>query len=144
MDIATGGTPREITLADRGQFLLEYIELLMHERVHEPGPRSLASLNTPSRHSITPPHSSITPCHHAITPSPHHSITPSPHHSVPTSVYHSRWVVNKLRALASWYTKGLDNGSHLRTAINSAESLDQLREHIWTFFAVETSTVCQS
>ena len=25
--------------------------------------------------------------------------------------------------LASWYTKGLDNGSHLRTAINSADSL---------------------
>ena len=37
---------------------------------------------------------------------------------------HDRWVVNKLRALGSWYTKGLDNGSHLRTAINSAPSLD--------------------
>ena len=27
---------------------------------------------------------------------------------------HDRWVINKLRALNSWYTKGLDNGSHLR------------------------------
>jgi tRNA-dihydrouridine synthase B len=47
---------------------------------------------------------------------------------------HERWVVNKLRALGSWYTKGLENGSHLRTAINSAESLQQLRDSIETFF----------
>ena len=33
---------------------------------------------------------------------------------------HDRWVINKLRALNSWYTKGLDNGSHLRVAINAA------------------------
>src|SRR5262249_6682115 len=30
---------------------------------------------------------------------------------------HDKWVINKIRALGSWYTKGLDNGSHLRTAI---------------------------
>ena len=41
-----------------------------------------------------------------------------------------RWVVNKLRALGSWYTKGLDGGSQLRVAINSAESVDHLREII--------------
>src|SRR6202040_1896111 len=35
-DLAVGRAPREVTLADRAQFLLEYIELLMHERVHEP------------------------------------------------------------------------------------------------------------
>jgi len=48
-----------------------------------------------------------------------------------------RWVVNKIRALGSWYTKGLDNGSHLRTAINSAESVGALRELITTFFLDE-------
>ena len=47
---------------------------------------------------------------------------------------HERWVVNKLRALGSWYTKGLENGSHLRTGINSAESLQQVRDVIATFF----------
>ena len=36
---------------------------------------------------------------------------------------HDRWVINKLRALNSWYTKGLDNGSHLRVAINAADSI---------------------
>ena len=47
---------------------------------------------------------------------------------------HDRWVINKIRALGSWYTKGLDNGSHLRTAINRTESLDELRHLIETFF----------
>ena len=47
---------------------------------------------------------------------------------------HHRWVINKLRALGSWYTKGLDNGSHLRTAINTAESLDELRDLVASFF----------
>ena len=43
-------------------------------------------------------------------------------------------MINKLRALCSWYTKGLDNGSHLRIQINAAESLDQLRAIIERFF----------
>ena len=34
-DLAAGRAPREVTLADRGQFLLEYIELLQNERVRE-------------------------------------------------------------------------------------------------------------
>ncbi len=40
----------------------------------------------------------------------------------------ARWVVNKLRALSAWYTKGIDGGAHLRYAINHAESVDELRE----------------
>lgn len=47
---------------------------------------------------------------------------------------HDRWVINKLRALNSWFTKGLDGGSHLRVAINSADSIAQLREVIHAFF----------
>jgi tRNA-dihydrouridine synthase B len=86
MDMAAGREPREVTLEDRGRFLLEYIELLMHERVRDGLP-------------------------------------------------HGRWVINKLRALGSWYTKGLENGSHLRTAINSAETLDDLRSIIVRFFS---------
>ena len=43
---------------------------------------------------------------------------------------HDRWVINKLRALNSWYTKGLDNGSHLRVSVNAAESIPELREII--------------
>jgi tRNA-dihydrouridine synthase len=52
----------------------------------------------------------------------------------PQRLSHDRWVINKLRALGSWYTKGLEGGSHLRSAINSAESLSELRDVIATFF----------
>jgi tRNA-dihydrouridine synthase B len=86
-DLAAGREPRAVTLEDRGRFLLDYIELLLLERVDES--RALS---------------------------------------------HDRWVINKLRALGSWYTKGLDNGSHLRTAINTTNSLPALRETIATFF----------
>src|SRR5438270_9116208 len=34
-DLAAGRPVREVTLADRGQFLLAYIELLLHERVRD-------------------------------------------------------------------------------------------------------------
>ena len=47
-------------------------------------------------------------------------------------------MINKLRALNSWYTKGLDNGSHLRVAINAAESIPQLRDIIEEFFLRES------
>jgi len=100
-DIAAGRAPREVGLEDRGRFLLEYIELLAHERVHEDaGFRHVApggGTNSGARG-------------------------------------HDRWVINKLRALGSWYTKGLVNGSHLRTAVNTAESLDALRHIIRLFF----------
>ena len=86
-DLASGKPARHVTYQERGQFLLEYIDLLMEERVDE---QRVAS--------------------------------------------HDRWVINKVRALGSWYTKGLENGSHLRTAINTAESLPQLRDHISQFF----------
>src|SRR3954452_1171759 len=89
MDLAAGRAPREVTIEDRGIFLLEYIDLLMKERVDEA--RELT---------------------------------------------HDRWVVNKLRALGSYYTKGLENGSHLRTGINSAPSLEAVRRIITAFFGV--------
>jgi tRNA-dihydrouridine synthase B len=103
-DIRAGVAPRVVTLEERGRFLLEYIELLTQERVHEePGFRHLAP-NAEQRTS--------------------HGIARG----------HDRWVINKLRALGSWYTKGLENGSHLRTAFNTAESLSELRETISRFF----------
>ena len=43
-------------------------------------------------------------------------------------------MINKVRALGTWYTKGFENGSHLRVAINRCESLAGLRETICAFF----------
>src|SRR3954453_7200584 len=104
-DVAAGRVPHEVSAADRGQFLLDYIELLMHERVGEAhGFRHVAPAQ------------------------------PAPEGDVLPARGHDRWVINKLRALNSWYTKGLDNGSHLRIAINAAESLPHLRAIIEEFF----------
>lgn len=114
-DLAAGRPPREVSLEQRGRFLLEYIELLLNERVREPAG---------FRHSFD--------VRTAIGPSEHDTRG------------HGRFVINKLRALGSWFTKGLDNGSHLRTAINSAESLDELRDIIGTFFLCGSADIHRS
>jgi tRNA-dihydrouridine synthase B len=88
-DLIDGKAARRVTAEDRGRFLLEYIELLMLERVRE------------------------------------------------DSRSHDRWIVNKLRALGSWYTKGMDNGSDFRLALNAAESVEGLRALIDRFFFPE-------
>jgi tRNA-dihydrouridine synthase B len=106
-DLEAGRPPREVTLADRGRFLLDYIELLGHERVWDNQSRFT------NRSESLIPH--------------------------PPSRSHDRWVVNKLRALASWYTKGLEGGSRLRTAINQAESLSALTETIEDFFCANST-----
>jgi len=48
---------------------------------------------------------------------------------------HDRWVVNKLRALCGYYTRGFEGGAHLRVAVNQAPSVAALRELIETFFS---------
>lgn len=111
-DIAAGRPPREVTLEGRGRFLLAYIDLLLSERVGEaegfrhvaPG---AASLNTWS---------------------------PKPGASGRAGRGRERWVINKVRALSSWYSKGFECGSHFRVAVNGAESIEELREIIDRFF----------
>jgi tRNA-dihydrouridine synthase B len=111
-DLAAGRVPRSITLQERGRFLLDYLELLLTERVAEPaGFRHLPPQTALSVASETAP-----------------------------ARGRERWVINKLRALNSWYTKGLDNGSHLRVAVNSAESVAQLRAIIEDFFLMGICT----
>lgn len=45
-----------------------------------------------------------------------------------------RWIVNKLRALCGWYTKGFEGGSNLRVAVNHAPAVAELRGLVATFF----------
>jgi tRNA-dihydrouridine synthase B len=87
----------------RGRFLLDYIDLLLSERVDEAAG---------FRHDA--------PCQREALLAPARG--------------RERWVINKLRALGSWYTKGLDNGSHLRVAINGALSIPELRQLVEDFF----------
>ena len=92
-ELAAGRAPRTVSVADRGQFLLDYIDLLLHERVRDPA----------------------------------------------TAISHDKWVINKLRALAAYYTKGFDNGSHLRARINTVAALSDLRDAIAEFFLESVS-----
>jgi nifR3 family TIM-barrel protein len=48
---------------------------------------------------------------------------------------HDRWIVNKLRALCGYYTKGFEGGLHLRVAVNQAPSVAALRELVDVFFS---------
>jgi tRNA-dihydrouridine synthase len=107
-DIAAGRAPRVVTMRERGQFLLDYIDLLLDRREEEHGFRHLA---------------------------------PGVLQPVMPASGHERWVINKLRALCSWYSRGLDSGSHLRIAVNRAESIAQLRQTIDDFFMTVTATV---
>jgi len=106
-DLLDGRPARHVPLEERGQFLLDYIEMLQNERVHEP---------EGFRH---------------VAPG---AGTEASSHALPTASRHDRWVINKLRALCSWYTKGLEGGAGLRTAINSAQSLAELRAIVEDFF----------
>jgi tRNA-dihydrouridine synthase B len=109
-DLAAGRAPREISAAERGRLLLDYIDLLLKEHATEAaGFRHVAPGQAPST-------------------------------DVPARG-RERWVINKLRALNSWYTKGLDNGSHLRIAINAADSIAQLREIIEAFFQTDSTGI---
>jgi len=63
-------------------------------------------------------------------------------HAAPApAVGRERWVINKLRALCGWYTKGFEGGAHLRTAVNTAQSLPELRDLIEGFF-IAPAPVC--
>jgi tRNA-dihydrouridine synthase B len=109
-DLVKGRKMREVMLEDRGQFLLDYMDLLLNEGKDEvEGFRHRAedvvSENVVSGFSRT-------------------------------SSRHERWVINKLRALMSWYSKGLPNGGHLRTAVNTAESVGHVHDIIAQFFGV--------
>ena len=108
-EIASGRTPEPVTLQERGEFLLDYLELLLNERVNEAnGFRHIA---------------------------PGFTGKPEPARG------REKWVINKLRALNSWYTKGLTGGSQLRVSINSAETIDHLRSIIINFFVINPKTV---
>jgi tRNA-dihydrouridine synthase B len=104
-DIAAGRPPRIVTMEQRGRFLLDYIELLQNERVHEA--QGFRHVAPGTGHAAGEPQAARS---------------------------HDRWVFNKVRALCSWYSKGFDCGSHLRIRVNSAESLAQLRDIIEEFF----------
>jgi tRNA-dihydrouridine synthase len=109
-DLAAGRPPRAITLEERGRFLLDYIDLLLNERIDEAAG---------FRHSA-PGAGDVQA------------------QSLPVARGHERWVINKLRALCTWYSKGLEGGSHIRVRVNSAEQVVDLRAIVDDHFAARS------
>ena len=56
------------------------------------------------------------------------------HRPRPRAVGRERWVINKIRALCSWYTKGFEGGAQFRIGVNSAKSIAELQDLIEKFF----------
>jgi tRNA-dihydrouridine synthase len=108
-DLLAGRSARIVTDEARGQFLLDYIELLLHERLREEDGFRHYAPGAPN---------------------------------APGAPRHDRWVINKVRALCSWYTKGFTNGAQLRIRVNAAESLDELRGLVREFFLRSAAPLC--
>jgi tRNA-dihydrouridine synthase B len=106
--LAAGETPAPVSLQERGDFLRAYIRLLLDERVGEA---------EGFRHQA---------------PAVAESTDDMQRHAPARG--RERWVINKLRALCAWYSKGLEGGSILRSRVNTANSLGQLDEIIDEFF----------
>jgi tRNA-dihydrouridine synthase B len=87
-DLMEGRPARVITDEERGQFLLDYMQLLLTENVPDSG----------------------------------------------KMLSRERWVINKIRALCSWYTKGFEGGAQFRIGVNSAKSISELQDLINKFF----------
>ena len=105
-DLIRGRDARTITHEDRGRFLLEYMNLLLAENLdEESGFRHVAGRPTGEQ---------------ANGPT--------------VAVGRERWVINKIRALCSWFTKGFEGGAQFRIGVNSAKSIAELRDLIETFF----------
>ncbi len=100
----SGGSTAPVPFKERGTFLLEYIDLLLLERVGEEAGFRHAAPGDDRQSGQQPARG------------------------------RERWVVNKVRALGSWYTKGLEGGAQLRVSVNSAESVSTLKAIIRDFF----------
>jgi tRNA-dihydrouridine synthase B len=117
-DIAAGLPPRSIPLRERGGFLLEYVELLLTQGHNErEGFRHVA----PGASRLAEPAGRSRP-----------------------ASGRERWVINKIRALGSWYSKGFEGGSQFRVRINACESIAELRDIITEFFLTPVDAVPQS
>ena len=170
------GQPMPVpTMADRGRFLLDYIDLLQAEPSAEPtgfrhsAPRDAVGADLrvgPPRAEfaprnavgadlgVGPPRAEFAPRDavgadlrvgpprdtrvlRATSRKPAlGEVSPSDRVEGPRAAARSRdrHVINKLRALSAWYTRGFENGSHLRHTINRTESVPALRQVIGDFF----------
>ena len=103
--LMAGRPARQITDEERGQFLLDYMGMLLAENVDEAAGFRHGAADVASGFSRPL-----------------------------TAVGREKWVINKLRALCTWYTKGFEGGSQFRIGINSAKSIAEVEELVASFF----------
>jgi len=96
-ELMAGRPVRQTRLEERGQFLLDYLGLLLAENVDEPAG---------FRHGATEK----------------------------AAAGREKWVINKLRALCAWYTRGFEGGSQFRIGVNAAKSIAEVEALIEGFF----------
>lgn len=109
-DLMEGRQARIITEEERGQFLLDYMNLLLVESANEEaGFRHTAGSREPGAGSQP-------------------------------AVGRERWVINKIRALCSWYTKGFEGGAQFRIGVNTTKSIAELEDLIQKFFLLTPVT----
>jgi tRNA-dihydrouridine synthase B len=105
-DLMEGRQARLISEEERGQFLLDYMQLLLMENVDE-----------------------AEGFRHALPQDPRLKTQDQR-----AAVGRERWVINKVRALCSWYTKGFEGGAQFRIGVNSAQSITELKDLVQNFF----------
>jgi tRNA-dihydrouridine synthase B len=132
-DLLAGRPPRDVTREDRKRFLLEYIDLLMGEGQAVPG--GLKPSGYDEHGGDANRRGALAPRDPEERLRSRGALAPREGKSDPAAT-HDRWVVNKLRALCGYYTKGFEGGSYLRVAVNQAPSVAALRTLVEEFFAV--------
>jgi tRNA-dihydrouridine synthase B len=108
-----GQVSASVSASERGIFLLEYLDLLLREYVDEAAG---------FRH-VAPGQGQFDDERRAPARG------------------RERWIINKLRALNAWYSKGFEGGSAFRVAINLSQSVDDVRQLIADFFCCSTELV---
>jgi tRNA-dihydrouridine synthase B len=124
-ELLAGREPRPVTREDRGRFLLDYIDLLEEE-----GPPGTALDDAGESRAG---HSGL-----GDTPRFEKPRRGGRRSEAPRASY-DRWIVNKLRALCGYYTKGFDGGGTLRVAVNQSPDVLALRALITEFFGISTA-----
>jgi tRNA-dihydrouridine synthase B len=118
-DLLAGRSVRQVMAVDRGQFLIDYIDLLINQLAVETQQAGNGHTRRKARRASGT--------------------------ADDAARGGERWVINKVRALSAWYTKGLVHGGHFRAAVNKAESISQVRDLVHeSFFAPDADATGRS
>jgi len=132
--LAAGRPQPDVTLADRGRFLLDYMDLLLNERLNEPAGFRHVAVDADGPELSGFYRTVMGPGPATVPGVPSDGAPRLVESQNPPARGRERWVINKIRALCAWYTRGLEGGSHLRVTINQTTSIPDLRQVIDEFF----------